>query len=319
MASLGDLVTVSNYSTIRNSATTIMGTGLSRYGYGQTTFSPNKVAHELVSQSDWDLLKYDLSNILTHQSGSPGTIFDIDENQLLSASAVSTYESAIDTAINNRFLVANGYYLTTTTDSAGVPIQQSRTWSGGASWNTEISCTLTVTFSTADQARYFFNTGGEIRIQSTRTATTLSNAQNTAWTNLLNSAGTPAFKGQYYYYPPGYAGTQLTGPDFYNMTTAYQTYYSLSSSIPYALNIYRLEAKTDVNVSTGLARVLTIRIRFTDGYIDPGAPAPGDAVDGTFAISVTEKRATGSILVPPGNPATLFTVARPTYSFSAIA
>ena len=321
MASLGDLVTIANYSTIRNTATSIMGTGAITYGYGQPTFSPDKAAYDLVSQADWDLLKYDLVNALTHQSGAAGTITDIDENQLISAAGANTYDDQGFIAANNRFLVANGYYLTTTTDSNGNLIQQSRTWSGGTSWKTEISCELTVTFPTSNDARYFFNSGGEIRIQSTRTATTLNNSQNTAWTNLLNSAGTAAFKGQYYYYPPGFIGTQLTGPDFYNMTTSYQTFYTISSSSPYASNIYRLEAKCDVpNVNQGNAKIVTIRIRFIDGYNDPGLPAPGDAVDGTFTISVTEKRATGNILVPPGVslPSTAFTITRPTYSFGAI-
>jgi len=321
MAALGNLVTLGNYSAIRNLVTSIMGTGSGSYGYGQLAFSPAKSITDLVSQSDWDLLKYDLVNALTHQSGSAGTITDINEHQLVSAASTSTYEDRVGVASVNRFLVSNGYFLTTTTDSNGVLIQQSRTWSGGASWRTEINCELTVTFPTANDARYFFNSGGEIRVQSTRSATTLNNSQNTAWTNLLNSAGTAAFKGQYYYYPPGYIGTQLTGPDFYNMTTSYQTFYTLSSSSPYASNTYILEAKCDVNnITQGNARIVTIRIRFVDGYNDPGSPAPGDAVDGVFTISVTEKRATGTILVPPGVsvPSSAFSIVRPTYSFGAI-
>jgi hypothetical protein len=110
--------------------------------------------------------------------------------------------------------------------------------------------------------------------------------------------------------------------NFYNLTTAFQEYYSKSSSSTYGANRYVLEAScncTGANNSTGTANIVYIRIRFIDGYTDPGPGGPpftGDAVDGTFTVTVKEKRAEaiGGLLPNSGN----FIIQRPTYSIAAI-
>jgi hypothetical protein len=62
-------------------------------------------------------------------------------------------------------------------------------------------------------------------------------------------------------------------------------------------------------------------VRFIDGYTDPpggfaGQFPPEDGVDGTFTVTVTEKRAEaiGGLLPNSGN----FIIQRPTYSIAAI-
>ena len=103
------------------------------------------------------------------------------------------------------------------------------------------------------------------------------------------------------------------------MTNSYQTYYQGSLSTAYSANYFRLEAQTDVaDNSTGTATVLTIRATLADSYVDPDVATgnvepPGDSVDGTLSIDVTELKATGS-LVPSGS----FTITSPVYSLSAI-
>ena len=110
--------------------------------------------------------------------------------------------------------------------------------------------------------------------------------------------------------------------NFYNLTTAFQEYYSASSSSPYGSNRYVLEASCNVaNNSSGTANIVYLRIRFVDGYIDPGDhpednPRTDDGVDGTFTVTVREKRAEaiGGLLPNSGN----FVIQRPTYSIAAI-
>ena len=86
-----------------------------------------------------------------------------------------------------------------------------------------------------------------------------------------------------------------------------------------------LEASCNVaNNSSGTANIVYLRIRFIDGYVDPDATAgmpetlnpPDDGVDGTFTVSVTEKRAdsVGGLLPNFGN----FVIQRPVYSIAAI-
>jgi hypothetical protein len=316
-ASENNLISVSDYNAIRNVAASVVGVGLASRGYGQTIYSVAKSQNQLVSQTDWDLLRLDLLNARLHQAGS-GSLTEINENQLISAGTINLYESLRTTIDNNRFNVAAGRFLTVGANANGTTLTSSQNFNG-AEWSNEISCILTVTFTDSNRARYFFNSGGTIRIQSSRSGGTRTDAQNTSWTNLLNSAGLREFGGQI----PITGFSPLNGQNFYRLTDTYQQYYSLSASSPYGSNSYVLEARSNVaNNTNGTANQVFIRVRFIDGYVDPdillGRPdgnfiAPDDGVDGTFTVSVTEKRAEGTLL-PSGN----FTVQRPTYSISDI-
>lgn len=311
-ASQNNVISVADYNAIRSIAASVMGTGSGSRGYGQTINSIAKSQNQLVSQTDWDNLRFDLLNARIHQNGI-GTLTEINENQTISASGINLFESLRTTIDTNRFLVAEGQYLTEGANPNGSNLTVSRTYSG-TSWKNEISTILTVTFADANRARYFFNSGGTIRIESTRSPGILTTNQNIAWNNLIRDfAGIREF------------GGAAPARNFYNLTNSFQEYYSASSSSPYANNKYVLEASCNVtNNSSGTANIVYIRVRFIDGYVDPDAIAgrpetlnpPTDGVDGTFTVSVTEKRAasTGGLLPNSGN----FTIQRPTYSIAAI-
>jgi hypothetical protein len=111
----------------------------------------------------------------------------------------------------------------------------------------------------------------------------------------------------------------MDGQNFYRLTSSFQAFYSITSSAPYAANVYRLEARCDVsNNSSGTARIVYLKVRFIGGYTDPGTSVfdtilTDDEIDGTFLVTVTEKRASGKLL-PSGD----FTVSRPSYSISTL-
>jgi hypothetical protein len=124
-----------------------------------------------------------------------------------------------------------------------------------------------------------------------------------SWVNFLNSVGIRSFGAD-------------TDPsiNYYTLTNSFQTYYQSSLSTPYSANNYRLEASCNVsNNSAGTATVLTLRATLTDAYTDPGAPAPGDSVDGTLTISVEELKAAGTLF-----PSGTFSIVGPSYSLSSI-
>jgi hypothetical protein len=215
----------------------------------------------------------------------------------------TNYDSIAEQAILNRFNIGAGQSVLSLASMTGetAPGVISRT----GSWTTQSQCTLTVTFATANDARYFFNSGGKIRFTSSRTGGVTS-AQNTQWTNLLNTtAGTINFGAQ----------TPAT-VNFYTLTTAYQQWYTVSASSPYAANFYRIEALcncTDPTNVNGTASVVTFRITWGDSYVDVDPTPPGDLVDGTLSLTVEEFKASGS-LIPSGS----FAITSPSYSISAI-
>ena len=135
--------------------------------------------------------------------------------------------------------------------------------------------------SPADHARYFFNSGGKIRFFSERTGGTAS-GQNTSWTSLLSSVGTVEF------------GANIPViENFYTLTNAYQTIYQLGSTPYYSSNYFKIEAKNleVADNSSGGASTLRFLITWQDDYTDGGPPPPGDNIDGTLSLAVTEYKA----------------------------
>jgi hypothetical protein len=310
---VNDIIRPVDYNTLRSSIIPIIGNGTSTSGYGQAIQSSDKTAHEKISQNDWDLLRYDIVNARTHQDGVAPTITDINEGQLLSYSNITQYSGVISTAITNRFNIGSGRFLTESATNSTRSTQ----------WNTLVSCEVTATFANANLCRWFFNSGGQIRIQSSRTGGAAT-SQNNDWSSLTSSAGMQAFGSQ----TPTAGFSPMNGQNFYRLTNSYQNFYSLSSSAPYSANSYHLDAKCDVaDNSAGTATTVYIRVRFVDNYVDvfnvPPLPTqtgsassfpPDDVVDGTLTVTVTERRATGSML-----PSGTFSITRPTYSITAIA
>jgi hypothetical protein len=308
---VNDIIKNTDYNSLRSSIIPIIGNGASTSGYGQVVYSADKTAHEKISQTDWDLLRYDIVNARTHQDGSAPTITDINEGQLLSFSNNSQYSGLISTAITNRFNIGSGRFLT---ESAINSVRSTQ-------WNTLVLCEVTATFANANLCRWFFNSGGQIRIQASRTGGA-GTSQNSDWSSLLSSAGMQVFGSQ----TPTAGFSPMNGQNFYRLTNSYQNFYSLSSSAPYSGNSYNLDAKCDVaDNSAGTATTVYIRVRFVDSYTDPGIASmptqvattamfpPDDVVDGTLTVTVTERRATGSML-----PSGLFSITRPTYTITAI-
>jgi hypothetical protein len=248
-----------------------------------------------ITRAQWDLLKTDIVNILYHQNGELPGIVTVNSGDVIQFGAGhpnNNYDTLLETAVANRFRVAASQ---STVTSRGAATYTS-------AWSSSAQFTLTVTFSTADQGRYFFNSGGKIRLNTVISGGS-GTSQYNAWVNFLNSAGIRSFGAD-------------TDPsvNYYTLTNSFQTYYQSSLSTPYSANNYRLEARTNVaNNSAGTATILTLRVTLTDAYTDPGAPAPGDSVDGTITISVEELKAAG-ILFPSGS----FSITSPAYSLSVI-
>ena len=382
---LNSKINSSDFNNIRTIIDGVMGVGSGSSGYGQTLNSSVKSATQLVDQTDWDNLRFDIVNARIHQTGAaftantnasnsadrtklqfttasvgflvlgmavfgisphpittvkfvtdiqtsgtntiitlnsatesvvnsgisiafgPGSVADFEEGFTVGIASINAYESlaTTTTALVDRFSVAPGQFGT----AAAATVE--RTYSAPQFWSNEINTELTVAFANSNQARWFFNSGGEIRIASSRTLGR-SDAQNDAWSSLLTSAGTTAFGGQI----PTTGFSPMNGQNFYRLTNTYQNIVQLAAA-GYASNLYQIRAKCDVaNNSSGTASIVYLQVRFIGGYVDPGPLGPpftNDEIDGKWTVTATQKFAQGKLL-PSGN----FSVALPTYSFSPI-
>jgi hypothetical protein len=339
---VNDIITQAEYNNIRNKVISVLSTGAGTLGYGQPLRSSAVALGNRVTINEYANLRFDIINAWVHQAGSTPSTVTVAEGNTIRFSAVdapvTTYDTLADTLIANRFNLGAGQ------SAVAVPASspRSRTYTGGGDiWNSSISCTIDVQWPSANAARFFFNSGGQIRVTSSRTGGS-GTTQNTQWTSILSSAGTQSFGGN----NPGTGTSPMNGQNWYRLTNSFQTYYTLSGSSPYGSNSYNLQARvTDTaDNSGGAAANSQFRVLLIDNYVDPGVapgssffpsgggvgvggggggvqtstPAdfpPDDSVDGTFSIAVSLVFATG-VLVPSG--AGNFTVTQPTVIFGPL-
>jgi hypothetical protein len=271
------------------------------YGSGTTTLASSPTSNP------WGRNIWTLNTSQTLSAGS------LTAENTTTAHPNTQYDTFANTIVANRFNVGAGQSFTTTKGTV------SETWPGtyGASWSTTIRSTIRVQFTSAANARHFFNSGGEIRFNSSRTGST-ARAQDLAWTTLLTTAATKAFGGN----KPTIGVGALNGQNFYRLTSSFQEWTSTSYSSPYTANRWIITARCrDVaNNSLGTSADIEFQSEWIDGYVDPGnfpldVPQDVDKVTGTISLTVSTLEATG-VLQPAG--AGTFAVESPIVTISAI-
>lgn len=310
---VNDKIRTVDYNTIRTKVINVLGTGSADSGYGQLVRSSAVTESNKVTINEWGNLYFDIVNCYVHQTGSaPPSPSSAVENATVRFNSTtapnSQYDTFANTIVTNRFNIAGSQSFTTSKGSA------SQTWPGayGSFWTSKVQCFVTVSFSTANKARAFFNSGGELRFTSSRSGGTANPTntanvgwrQNESWTNFLATVN-PVFGGN----KPGTGVDPNNGTNFYRLSNTYGVFYSVSASSPYGSNSFRVSARTPsvADNSTGTASVIEFYFEWIDAYTDPvpggGLPAssfpPGDGVDGTITLSCTTLEATG-VLVPAG-------------------
>ena len=316
MPAVNSKIVQADYNSIRNKVIAVLGNGSGNSGYGQQARIVSTAVAEgtTVTINEWANLRFDIINAYKHINGSnPTTAVVAAGNTIRYTSSFTPdtgsldvpqkqYDDWADNITTNRFTVAAGESATTSVTTS------SRT----TAWVSQCECVIQLYWSNANDARYWFNSGGKIRISASRSGGA-GTAQNTSWTSLLSAAGTQSFGGAV----PSTGTTPNDGTNWYRTNSTFQTFYTATASSPYGSNNYRLQARcVDVaSNSGGTAASGEIRVLFTDGYTDPGAPAPGDDIDGTLTVSVSTLFAANSIMVPSS---AVFTVIQPTVAISAV-
>ena len=310
-SSVDGIIEAVDYNNIRNKVIAVLGTGSGNSGYGQEARlnSAPVATGASVTAIQWQNLRWDIFNALTHQSGSAPTIVSVSAGDTIRFGSIhpnNAYDLLANTITNNRFNLGSGRSDEITLGSKAETF----------TWNQQAYIDVDYTFGDSNTARFFFNSGGLIRITSFFARST-NTQQNNAWESLLGNAGTQSFGGQV----PLTNFSPLNGGNFYRLTNNFQTYYTSTSSSPYASNNYRLQARCNVaDNSTGSANTVTIRVLFTDGYFDPfpASPPPGDLVDGTLTVSSDMIRPSGIMQTPAlPSPTSNFTIVGPTSNIAS--
>ena len=318
MPAVDSIIVQADYNSIRNKVVAVLGNGSANSGYGQQTRVVSTAVTDgtTVTINEWANLRYDIINAYKHINGSNPVTAVVSEGNTIRYTSSFTpdtgtldvpqkqYNDWADNITANRFTVAASESGTTAV------ITSSRT----AAWVSQCECVIQFYWTNANDARYWFNSGGRIRISAARSGGA-GTAQNTSWTNILSAAGTQNFGG-------AFPNTSLVtspndGTNWYRTTSTFQTFYQATASSPYGSNNYRLQSRCvdRPSNSDGTAASGEIRILFTDGYADTAGPPPGDDIDGTLTVSVSTLFAANSIMVPSS---AVFTVTQPTMAVGGV-
>lgn len=310
-AGQGQLIQLSDYTTIKNKVDAVFGTGSGDSGYGQTSTTIIKSANSTISHTEWVALRNDMAKVRQHQiGGTIGTSTALDGENLVDLSVINPppilitedirnqYDNFSNIITANRFLIDNNNKSTSSATTATYTNE----------WNGTLIHTLAMTgVSTGDGSanniRYFFNSGSVINFNASRAGVVnllsgSSNPKNDAWTTILNNLNTISF---------GYTSTITTGNGtgfpigWYDLTTSDQMIYQLLGSniaelvgTEYETNAYQIYARRDENSTT-----VTFSIKFCDNDIY----GTDNNVGGILTSSINQVYATGtnisvSVLIP---------------------
>jgi hypothetical protein len=289
----------------------VYGVGFGNRGYGQTgvTLTP-VVPGQLIASTEWTDMRNALAVIREHQTGSvpalvpPTTeleVTDIIQAHESGGPTLDTYDfdSEISSGDSNRFTADAskvGVVVTTGTSSN----TRGSTWGAGVS---SIILEFDVNFGTENDARYFFNSDGEVRIDLSHP---LGTPQDDSWNAALGTK-----LGQVRF---GYTATSSTGTSglssiigFYDLTGTYQTIIDGTNigSGSYTINDMLIEAHrlSFAGINGGNGTGVRFRITLTDEHanvfsdiVSAGTTAAFTVSKATFLAGIVTP--TGSVITP---------------------
>jgi len=253
--SLGGLIEAADYNTFAGNTTAglnrVWSTGSGDAGWGQTDIATVSVA-ATVTATNWATLVNNLATTGT-QTGTTLTsrTAPVTGNLIAILANVSTDITSVTTNRGNAVSSGTEYGV-----FSGTTSKTTGTGSGQAAWT--ITFTHTVTFPSADQARYFWNAGGIVRLKYGKSST--GTDADADWNTFSGLCGTINLTGrvagaaqtiaaQSYTGTTrlsGTGGTQTTlttTTGWYNLTGSATTIFQLNDTVsPYSTNFIRTQA-----------------------------------------------------------------------------
>jgi len=271
----------------------IWGTGSGDRGYGQTTTVSAVSAGSNVTATQWSTLLSRITTIGSHQGTSLTAMTSPSAGDEIAI--IGAISSNITSLHTNRLTAAgNGTTGSSNLDSTG-------------NWTVSNIQEVTVTFDSADEARYYFNAGGNIQIDPQITGYT-DDAKARSWNALSQMTGTLVFTAQGSSRSGGADTiivteehtssevTLATTTGYYDLTTSYQTLLQRdlnTSGSPYisgGANNIKIEAKSNgtQGSNSDAGTVITFKISCLDASsdqtYDKAEYNPLDVMDGTFRV-----------------------------------
>jgi hypothetical protein len=266
----------------------IWSTGTGDRGYGQTAISTVS-ASGTVTATQWASLVNTLASIGNQQNTS------IVPRTAPTTGTLISILPTINTDITNLTSLRNNAVAVGTQFTGWTGTNSKTSGTSGATWT--ITFVNTVTWASADAARYFFNAGGLVVIDVSKSAT--GNLGDPEWNDLANTlcgeirisgaaashtiAGT-AYTGVTKIGGAGLPNTLATTLGWYGLTTSDQLIYKqFADTAPYTNNFIQHSART---AGSGTQLVITTVWSASDGDPISGGTAPSGATPGTAPCTI---------------------------------
>ena len=292
-------ITAARINNLQSSISLILGNGSGQNGYGQTVTSlPVNNTGDVVEAADMNAIYADIIKARVHQVGAGDAgIAEVVQNLNIVAEQTSNFindagETSTDPDGFKKGIEDFESLMTQVqTDKALIHPSQAALEPGissarSSTWNGLIVHEVAVTFSSAAAKRFFFNTGGEIRMSANNTGA--STPKGLDWNQLCSQIGTVKFSGETTVSTNG-GGTSIGN---YDLTSAYQDVYqkvgSGTYSAIYAGNIYTIKARSDIDTR------IIFRIEFNDVVTDNNVD---NNVDGRLESVLQHYRADGDVSI----------------------
>ncbi len=287
---VGGLIEATDYNGLINNSNkfnTVWSTGTGDAGYGQTAIT-TKTAGDTVSATEWASLVNKVNIVSTHQVGTAtGDVAPVAGDVV---SFLASIEGSIDTFYTNRTdFNAQG---TTTTDSGTTHniVDADGTFT--------FTATRTATFASADQARYFFNAGGELNLELTAGANTGGTGGGAQILSLITAVGGIAdFRANDNNGRTGTGETETTNDltiGYYDLTTSNQTISRVDESgaayTPYTSDFVTVAVKSNgtQGANGDAGTIITWTITVTGGSASSGGFNDNVDVNFTSKLNFTD-------------------------------
>jgi hypothetical protein len=246
----------------------IYGVGYGDRGYGQTAQTlPNKSVGNTITSAEWTALRAAISICGSHQGTSitdlvPAT--DLQTGDVIAAhdgtdNPNDSLSDIIPTLDSNRANTNGGASMTLSSNAA--------TDIRGTTWSGTITSVFRYQWTTTDAARYFFNSGGELRIRLTQDTNTTP--QDSDWNTIFSTVlGTFTFNANQ---------VSISGSGTADVITN-TGYYDLSNSDTYSTAFNGLDIGSGAYSANDL--IIQVRVPATGtGVLGASHGGPGNTVD----------------------------------------
>jgi hypothetical protein len=293
---VGDLITAARYNAIQNRINTIMGVGSGNSGYGQTLASSQRTGGSTQNATLSDILnlRTDMIKARQHQAGGDQGPAGTNAFPLVTTSDQITDAYAANLESQMTVIETNKLVIDDTATNRTI-VTGAATSSRSTAWSATITHNITINFGSANAARYYFNSGGQLRFRAAMSGTP-SGTNGTAifndWQSMLSGVGTVIFNHNSTSKTGAGAATVASAIGFYQLTTSNQTIMTKTGSGTYAANTWIINARRNSTSTT-----VFIDISFNDNK--GGNPNFDEPVTGTITSSMDTYRATGTNVSVP--------------------